>query len=221
MSPKGRFSDPCVTQGVKKGLFRALRCAGSKKGVSFGPCVAQEAKKGSLSGPALRRKQKGVSFGPCVTQEAKKGSLSGPALRRKQKRVSFRALRCARTQNLTQKALNRPASARAAAKVERFGSPPTPGTNIRPTCTRQTSLASEDAPPQGPNAIRPYILYPANLAGVPDAPHTSAGRLSISCPAARRRMRGTRSARRAFFLATRSRQPSPSSVKRSERWLSS
>ena len=80
------------------------------------------------------------------------------------------------------------------------------------------------------NAIRPY-MYPANLAGipdapanfagVPDAPHTSAGRLSISCPAARRRMRGTRSARRAFFLATRSRQPSPSSVKRSERWLSS
>ncbi|AOH40153.1 hypothetical protein C7123_10235 [Tannerella serpentiformis] len=61
------FFASCTTQGAKKGVFRALRCAGSKKG--------------SFSGPALCRKQKGVSFEPCVTQEAKKGL--------------FRALRCA------------------------------------------------------------------------------------------------------------------------------
>ena len=173
MSPKGRFSDPCVTQGVKKGLFRALRYAGSKKGVSFGPCVTQEAKKGSLSGPALRRKQKRVSFGPCVAQEAKKGSLSGPALRRKQKRGLFsalryagskkgglfRALRYARTQNLTPKALKRPASARAATNVERFSYPrPPPHDHSAPSGTVW-----------GANAIRPY-MYPANLAGIPDAP---------------------------------------------------
>ena len=47
-----------------------------------------------------------------------------------------------------------------------------------PTCTRQNSLASADAPPDhsapsgpvwGAYAIRPY-MYPANLAGIPDAP---------------------------------------------------
>ena len=132
MSPKGRFSDPCVTQGVKKGLFRALRYAGSKKRVSFGPCVAQEAKRGSLFGPALRRKQKGGLFS---------------------------ALRYARTQNLTPKALKRPASARAATNVERFSYPrPPPHDHSAPSGTVW-----------GANAIRPY-MYPANLAGIPDAP---------------------------------------------------
>ena len=146
MSPKGRFSEPCVAQEAKRGSL-------------FGPCVAQEAKRGSLFGPALRRKQKGVSFRPCVAQEAKRGSLFGPALRRKQKRGLFSALRYARTQNLTPKALKRPASARAATNVERFSYPRPP-------------LHDHSAPSGtvwGANAIRPY-MYPANLAGIPDAP---------------------------------------------------
>ena len=55
---RGSFSGPALRRKQKGGLFRALRCAGSKKGVFFGPCVAQEAKSGSFSGPALRREQK-------------------------------------------------------------------------------------------------------------------------------------------------------------------
>ena len=93
---KGVFRSPALCRKQKGGLFRALRCAGSKKGVFFGPCVVQEAKRGSFSGPALCRKQKeglfrvlrcagskkGVSFGPCVVQEAKKaqkGATTGVA----------------------------------------------------------------------------------------------------------------------------------------------
>ena len=89
------FFASCVVQEAKKGLFRALRCAGSKKGVFFGPCVVQEAKKGLFRALRCAGSKKGVFFGPCVVQEAKKGSFSGPALCRKQKRVSFGALRCA------------------------------------------------------------------------------------------------------------------------------
>jgi|GEM_PF-6804736 len=106
---KGVFRSPALCRKQKGGLFRALRCAGSKKRVFFGPCVVQEAKKGLFRSPALCRKQKGglfralrcagskkgVFFGPCVVQEAKKGVFRGPALCRKQKRVSFGALRCA------------------------------------------------------------------------------------------------------------------------------
>ena len=110
---KGSFSGPALRRKQKGGLFRALRCAGSKKRVFFGPCVVQEAKKGLFRSPALCRKQKGglfralrcagskkgVFFGPCVVQEAKKGLFRalrcagskkgvfrGPALRREQKR---------------------------------------------------------------------------------------------------------------------------------------
>ena len=97
---KGVFRSPALCRKQKGGLFRALRCAGSKKGVFFRPCVVQEAKRGSFSGPALRRKQKeslfralrcagskkGCLSGPCVTQGAKKGVFRGPALRREQKR---------------------------------------------------------------------------------------------------------------------------------------
>ena len=146
MSPKGRFSDPCVTQGVKKGLFRSPALRRKQKRVSFGPCVAQEAKRGSLFGPALRRKQKRGLFSALRYAGSKKGGL-------------FRALRYARTQNLTPKALKRPASARAATNVERFSYPrPPPHDHSAPSGTVW-----------GANAIRPY-MYPANLAGIPDAP---------------------------------------------------
>ncbi len=55
---RGSLSSPALRRKQKGGLFRALRCAGSKKGVFFGPCVVQEAKKGVFRGPALRREQK-------------------------------------------------------------------------------------------------------------------------------------------------------------------
>ena len=129
---RGSLFGPALRRKQKGGLFSALRCAGSKKGVSFRPCVAQEAKKGSLFGPALRRKQKGglfstlrcagskkgVSFRPCVAQEAKRGSLFDPALRRKQKSLSKSLV------------MFEPLPG-AAAKVKRFGCPPTPDTIIR------------------------------------------------------------------------------------------
>ena len=77
---KGVFRSPALCRKQKGGLFRALRCAGSKKRVFFGPCVAQEAKRGSFSGPALRRKQKGGLFQALRCAGSKKGCLSGPCV---------------------------------------------------------------------------------------------------------------------------------------------
>ncbi|ETK05826.1 hypothetical protein T230_15785 [Tannerella sp. oral taxon BU063 isolate Cell 1/3] len=49
---KGVFRSPALCRKQKGGLFRALRCAGSKKEVFFGPCVVQETKRRSFSSPA-------------------------------------------------------------------------------------------------------------------------------------------------------------------------